>query len=257
MAKITGSEYDATIGSLIPYKALADFLCAHVPFRDAALSLVDLACGTGRLLSAMQPYLDVSRLFGVDRNSGQLRVARARLQGVQLIQSTILDLSRLSTPSPWASAFVHCGFCFLNSLRPHERRENLAAVASLGGVAMFGLEIQNETHQKSAFTAGQWYERDLGTGILLRSRGMEQADGSRQLKLEFHRAGQVTCDESVIHPWNIDACLADCRHAGWSTVRAVPARYRAYDSSAPSHWFVFCARDSSLMACVPQETHCG
>jgi len=87
------ADYDAVMASDPTMARLHSAILARVP--EQTRTVLDLGCGTGTLLEALQSRLPSARLLGIDPASDMIEVARQRLQGplVQLQEGSAHDLS--------------------------------------------------------------------------------------------------------------------------------------------------------------------
>ncbi|MEU3017571.1 class I SAM-dependent methyltransferase [Nocardiopsis sp. NPDC007018] len=118
---------------LNPWAPGDDFLLSHAMTADA---VVDVGCGTGKLLRRVRREGHAGRLLGIDPEGPSLRRARAR-EDVEWVEARAVDLERRGE----FDLAVMGGNAFQEFVSDHELRRSLEAVRSAlrgGGRFVFG-----------------------------------------------------------------------------------------------------------------------
>jgi SAM-dependent methyltransferase len=242
---IRGKLYDETFGSFFNYCELAKLIVYDIGLRAPLnFNFIDLACGTGCLLEALQQYLPSNRLYGIDIDDSQLCLAKEKAPSVRFFKFNINELPMAGESISWSHGIVHLGFCYLNTLSIEEREKLLCVIKRTKGVNQILFEIQNDHYQSVRYSEGEWYENLLSSGVTLRSKWIynDSHHKSKKLLLHFHGNGFNNKDEVEIFPWPIYDCIRTLESIGWTLIEVLPAKYRQYDGHVPSHWIVRCQK---------------
>ena len=121
-------------------QVLADFLASH--FQSSRPSHLDFACGTGRVLAYLTPF--VSRSVGVDVSAAMLEVARRRAPEARILQT---DLTRKNSLTNERFDVI-TAFRFFPNAQPSLRKEAIEALAPLlsdHGVIIFNNHLNDRS----------------------------------------------------------------------------------------------------------------
>jgi len=220
-AELAGRYDDSLAGSAL---AGADVkFCARQFDRPG--KLVDLGCGTGRLLAAFAP-----RGFdccGVDLSAEMLAVARAKVgPGVLLIQGNLAELAGFA---PGAFDYAACLFSTLGMIRGRDNRlaflRGVRALLAPGG--RFVVHVHHRWYMGWTGVLGQ-VRRDLwktlrGAADAGDRAGMIPGAGAAVTLHHFTRReilrdlGEAGFRVAEVQPVGVDGPLASRRFAGWRT----------------------------------------
>jgi hypothetical protein len=239
--KILGDSYGKTVGQIIDYCALADFLINKTNLPSRCKVFGDAPCGDGELLKQIECRLPKLPLFGIDMSCEQLAVAKAKKVRAQFILGDLFRLSHHLDLFSYNKAFVHFGFCFMNVLNTTKRNKLLKELYNCCSISEIGIEIQNESYNERTYLPGRWHVRKLLDGTILSVRPDCRMDGGRSLSMKFEKDGVVISQEATLYPWEIDQCVKDLAKAGWLDPLIKPAEYRS-ESNGASHWFIIAKR---------------
>jgi len=235
LARQRGEDYTHTVGKILDYRAIAQFL---EPRLNEAASLLDLPCGDGSLLAAFEHSNTNRALLGVDASVEQVAAARGTVPSATIFQADIFDLPRqLPIKAP---CYVHIGFAFLNVLAPDSRLGVLGELAREPRIGFVGFEIQNIEHQAANYREQSVYCRQLAEGTTLRTWFVQVGHGVKDLFMEFEHAESRIATVDRLYDWSIDDCTAQVASAGWRNISVCAATYRlpTVHKERPSHWFV-------------------
>lgn len=226
---IAGVDYDRTFGAILDYEALGRFVLRSM----STTTLVDLACGTGSLLAAVERLNAAVSLVGVDSSESQLQVARAKVAHARFVGVDMLDV--LSYRDVCLGEFdCHLGFAFLNTVGLAWRRTLLSRLLHLSAARTLIMEVWNNDDQERRFKPGFWYERSVG-GALLRSRFtyVDRGENAIRIEFEFHFEHRVHATASTMYRFSSSALADLAGEVGWVVEGIEDASYRG--SGVGSH----------------------
>jgi SAM-dependent methyltransferase len=199
--------------------------------RRGPVRLLDFACGTGRVLAALEPWVDAAD--GVDVSEAMVAAARAKCPRARLVVGDILARPGLLQPE---YEVISC-FRFLLNAEPELRRRVLgrlrAVLRTPGGLLLVNVHGNARSLRHPGLVWRRWRERSRPTGemlnemtagevrALLAASGFEvvRQPGFGMLPPTLHRtplrplAGAVDRALSGTHwwsPWSVDM-LFICR----------------------------------------------
>ncbi|QDU64075.1 dTDP-3-amino-3,4,6-trideoxy-alpha-D-glucopyranose [Planctomycetes bacterium Pan216] len=225
-------DYDATFAETNLIKLDRDFLTRH--FR-APGRLVDLGCGTGRLLTHFsQRGLET---LGVDLSEEMLAVCREKREElgapIGLLKANLCDLEVLRDGS---FAYACCMFSTMGMIIGREQRRRFLAEVRrvLKPSGLFGLHVHNRWYNLSDRQGRGWFARDLVKRVLRRhdtgDKVMKNYRGipgltlhlftATELRAELGRAGfdivdWVPLTSSRRESFPAGTLLRDLRANGW------------------------------------------
>ena len=161
-------------------------------------SVLDLACGTGILATALAQR--GHRVRGIDLSPEMIRIARERAQALPTISFEVSDMRRIGSDE--AYDLVTCTYDSVNYLTdPADLRALFASVAgclSRGGVFVFDSNVESHYVRNSPFSREEEWQGETVQHTMDYDRGTREvriifrfADGS----MEVHRQRPYDLDE--------------------------------------------------------------
>ncbi|MGD0372551.1 MAG: class I SAM-dependent methyltransferase [Candidatus Dormibacteria bacterium] len=121
------SSYDRHVSQRFLFEPVHRQVCEALVAGGAPGTIVDVGCGTGRLLEAIHHRFPEADLIGIDPSQGMVRVARSRFAGVPRIR--IEQAGALDLPLDPASVDV-----VTTTLSFHHWNEQSASLREVGRV---------------------------------------------------------------------------------------------------------------------------
>jgi SAM-dependent methyltransferase len=142
-------------------KIVADFRRA----RPGPVRLLDFACGTGRVISALEPLVDAAE--GIDISENMVAVARKKCRAARLLVGDIL-----SPPEILQKEYdLITSFRFLLNAEPELRRCILkklrAVLRAPDGLLIVNVHGNSHSLRQPAIRWRRWRERTQKTGVML------------------------------------------------------------------------------------------
>jgi len=157
------ANYDASLADSSLFQCDVAFVQRHCPPPGR---LVDLGCGTGRLLTALAPQ--GYDLLGVDLSPEMLKVARINVPSATLLEANLTDLTGLP---PSQFDYAACLFSTLGMIAGEQHRlavlQQTSRLLRPGGV--FVLHVHNRWFNVWNPEGRRWLVRNLFAGWLGRT----------------------------------------------------------------------------------------
>jgi len=226
--------YNETLGQLLDYKNLIDFISSNSSSMHNCTAFIDAPCGTGVLLK--QADILKKKLAGIDLRKDRTQESWRLNKSITIVEGNILDINKISELKHLENAYLHMGFSFMNIFPKAIRREIITAIHSSEFIKSVGFEIQNYNYQIENYESNKWYINKLKNGTILKSRNTHIDSESYKLELCFKNGVQEVTETEKLFFWRLDDCIKDCLNFNWSTINIKPATYR--NNSEISHWYI-------------------